>query len=201
MSYEYFKDTGLGALGWVRLSGESCRVGSGAGIMRCVPSTEVASARNQGAVLQAGTTCSYMSGTTRRTGAKYCFPAAAASGAPAVAEETEGESFESFLDRLATGAQETVQAVSSKLTGQQVADKVVDTAARVALVEGENAEDALIPFQETPEGRGGGTWLQQYMPHITIASTLIGLGTFVIWLAVRSKDKKEDRREHAQGYR
>jgi hypothetical protein len=30
--------------------------------------------------------------------------------------------------------------------------------------------------------------LQQYMPHITIASTVIGLATFVGWLVLREKD-------------
>jgi len=198
MSYEY--NAGLGALGWVRTGG-GCRVGGNAGIMRCVPPSEVASARARGAVVQTGQSCSYMAGSTRRTGTKYCFPSEAAA-APAAEPENE-ESFDSFLDRIAAGAGEAAEAVSSKFTGevQDTAGKLVGTAAQVAIEEGQAAEDEAIPWQETPEGGDGNNWLQQYMPHITIASTLIGLGTFVIWLAVRNKDKKESRRDYAEGYR
>jgi hypothetical protein len=141
-----------------------------------------------------------MAGATRRTGTKYCFPSSTAATPAAEPGETE-ESFDSFLDRLAAGAGEAAEAVVSKFSGQEEAGKLVGTAAQVAIEEGQAAEDELIPFQETPGGGDGDNWLQQYTPHITIASTLIGLGTFVIWLAVRKKDQKEARRDYAEGYR
>jgi len=58
----------------------------------------------------------------------------------------------------------------------------------VAVVDEEQA-----PIQEVPSDAPDGqederSWIEQYQTHITIASTLVGLGTFIIWLAVRKKD-------------
>jgi len=60
--------------------------------------------------------------------------------------------------------------------------------AAIAVEAGEEEEDRRIPFQETPDGGAGGTWLQEYSTHITIVSTAIGLLTFFGWLALRQRN-------------
>jgi hypothetical protein len=47
-------------------------------------------------------------------------------------------------------------------------------------------EDVMGPAEDAPGGSSG-NWISRYQTHITIASTAIGLATFVIWLVVRKK--------------
>lgn len=55
-------------------------------------------------------------------------------------------------------------------------------------------EEQQAPIQEAPEDSSDveqneeSSWIEQYQSHITLASTVIGLGTFIIWLMVRKKD-------------
>lgn len=64
-----------------------------------------------------------------------------------------------------------------------------ETAVReVAVVDEEQA-----PIEETPsdapvEGEDHRSWGERYQTHVTIVSSLVGLGTFVIWLMIRKKD-------------
>lgn len=54
-------------------------------------------------------------------------------------------------------------------------------------------EDVMGPVEDSPARSGGQDaadvqgWIQRYQTHITIASTVIGLFTFVIWLVARKK--------------
>jgi hypothetical protein len=70
---------------------------------------------------------------------------------------------------------------------QTTADGFVNYAKDTALREGAAAEEEVLPVQELP-GDTSGTWIERHQTHITIASTLIGLATFGIWLVVRKKD-------------
>ena len=69
--------------------------------------------------------------------------------------------------------------VKAPASGKGILDTVVDT----VMDAGEEEEDRLLPFQETPDGvPSAGTWLQEHQTHITIVSTVIGLLTFIGWV-------------------
>jgi len=70
---------------------------------------------------------------------------------------------------------------------QPTAEGFATYAKDVARTEGAAAEEDILPVQELP-GDTSGTWVERYQTHITIASTVIGLATFGIWLIVRKKD-------------
>jgi hypothetical protein len=69
-------------------------------------------------------------------------------------------------------------------TGRPTAAGFAQYAGEVASSTAAAAEMAHLPI----EGGEEPSTLQQYMPHITIASTVIGLATFVGWLVLRKKD-------------
>ena len=72
-------------------------------------------------------------------------------------------------------------------SGQPTADGFSTYAQETAAREGAAAEDEILPIQELP-GDEQGTWIERYQTHVTLASTMIGLATFGIWLIVRKKD-------------
>jgi hypothetical protein len=72
-------------------------------------------------------------------------------------------------------------------SGQATAEGFATYAKDLAEREGAAAEDEILPIQELP-GDTEGTWIERHQTHITIASTLIGLATFGVWLIVRKKD-------------
>jgi hypothetical protein len=67
-------------------------------------------------------------------------------------------------------------------------------AQEAALRTGAAAENEVLPIEETPPDSAGQqaaeeqTWIERYQTHITLASTAIGLGTFLVWLVIRKKD-------------
>lgn len=78
---------------------------------------------------------------------------------------------------------------------------IVDTAVDAAMNAGEEEEDRLLPFQETPNGAPpAGTWLQEHQTHITIISTVIGLLTFIGWIVLSPK-KTKGLTKNAAGFR
>ena len=76
-------------------------------------------------------------------------------------------------------------------SGQPTAEGFSEYTKEAAVRAGAAAEDEILPVQELPgdeqEDVEQRTWIERYQTHITIASTVIGLGTFVIWLIVRKK--------------
>lgn len=67
-------------------------------------------------------------------------------------------------------------------------------AREAAVREVAEVDEEMAPIEETPpddpetQRDDERSWIEQYQTHITLASTVIGLGTFVIWLMVRKKD-------------
>jgi hypothetical protein len=73
----------------------------------------------------------------------------------------------------------------NKLTSEVVAKYASDVAQTQAM----QTESEEVPFEETgPEAETINEVLQRYAPHITIASTLIGLATFTVWFVTRRKN-------------
>jgi len=78
-------------------------------------------------------------------------------------------------------------------SGQPTAEGFSQYTKEAAIREGAAAEDEVLPIQELPSDDPGErlaqtqTWIERYQTHITIASTVIGLGTFGIWLLVRKR--------------
>jgi hypothetical protein len=100
---------------------------------------------------------------------------------PPAARERPGE--ESVLDEIlvAVGVKEPS---APPAQGEPSAGKFAQYAREVAQTEGAAAEMATLPIEEGEAPSG----LQQYMPHIMIASTAVGLLTFVGWVVLRKKD-------------
>lgn len=90
--------------------------------------------------------------------------------------------------------QQPVPMPGATQTGQPTADGFSAYAKEAALREGAAAEDEILPVQELPGDAPAEveaqqrTWIERYQTHVTIASTVIGLATFGIWLLVRKKD-------------
>jgi hypothetical protein len=67
-------------------------------------------------------------------------------------------------------------------------------AGEAAIRAGAAQEDEIYPIEEAPEsdpsqyGAEERSWIQRYQTHITIASTVIGLATFLGWLILRKKE-------------
>jgi hypothetical protein len=65
--------------------------------------------------------------------------------------------------------------------------QIASAAKNVAVSEAAAVEEETMGPVEDAPGGSSGDWLSRYQTHITIASTAIGLLTFVIWLVVRKK--------------
>jgi len=54
-------------------------------------------------------------------------------------------------------------------------------------------DEEAAPFQETTsdeEAADERTGIERYQTHITLISTVVGLGTFIVWLLIRKKDRR-----------
>lgn len=57
-------------------------------------------------------------------------------------------------------------------------------------------DEEMAPIEETPPGSPEAeeseerTGIERYQTHITLISTVVGLGTFIVWLLVRKKDRR-----------
>jgi hypothetical protein len=74
----------------------------------------------------------------------------------------------------------------TKMTANGLAQHASDVAREVA----DTVYDESMPIESDSRNSSGGEeqpWYERYSTHITIGSTVIGLGTFMIWLAVRKK--------------
>jgi hypothetical protein len=69
----------------------------------------------------------------------------------------------------------------SKITEDELAQHASSVARQVADTE----YDSQMPIESDSENEQ--QWYERYSTHITIGSTVIGLGTFLIWLAVRKR--------------
>lgn len=192
MTYEY-KRRGMGY--WDPRG--TCSQVSG-GETRCFRPSEVAAAtRNRCRSTSQSCTVSGSSGTT------YCCPRFGSVRPPT----TSGGDITGLLDTLATtgggsgsGGGALTQAanavkgilgfgVSTQTTAEAspTAQGFSDYAKNAAVTEAAAVEEEVIgPVEEEPGGSSG-NWLNRYQTHITIASTAIGLVTFVIWLVVKKK--------------
>lgn len=200
--YEYTRTYGgLGALGYSYPRGACSQVSGGE--QRCFRPSEESIARRAGCT-DTGDACE-VSGAT---GATYCCPATAAlarqagapapSGGGAPAEEGEGEGerkgvwetitewFTAEGERVTDRPAPTPAAKSSGAPsgGTPNADGFAQYAREVAGTEAARQEMETLPIED----QTGAPWYQRYQTHITIASTAIGLLTFVGWLALRKKD-------------
>lgn len=100
---------------------------------------------------------------------------------------TNGESGES----LPADKSDLVPMPGTTPSGKPSADGFSAYAKETAMREGAAAEDEILPIQELPGDEVADeqrTWVERYQTHITLASTMIGLATFGIWLIVRKKD-------------
>jgi hypothetical protein len=118
-------------------------------------------------------------------GVEWCCP-------PAAAAERPGE--ESILDEILvsvglkqpttpTGPTAAGRPPREETPGEPSAGKFAQYAGEVAQTEAAAAEMDTLPIEE-----GEPAGLQRYMPHIMIASTAVGLLTFVGWVVLRKKD-------------
>lgn len=137
-------------------------------------------------------------------GTMYCCPQFGSVRAPTTSGG--GEGITDLLDTLATtGGGSTGGGTLNALRGilgfgvsvpqttpsgsktASTAQAVANAAKGVAVTEAAAVEQEIIgPVEESPGGASG-SWLSRYQTHITIASTVIGLLTFVIWLVARKK--------------
>lgn len=203
MAYEYSQ----GGLGFSDPRGTCGQIANGE--TRCFrPSEAAAAARNNCRTLSPSQGCT-VSGAS---GSMYCCPQFGSTRASA-----PSQSFDSLLDTLATtgggstssgggaltqaanaikgilgfgvGVAQTtgVNVAAANEKGSPGAQAAANTAKNIAVTEAAAIEeDTMGPVEDSPGGSTG-DWLSRYQTHITIASTVIGLGTFLIWLAVRKK--------------
>jgi hypothetical protein len=72
-------------------------------------------------------------------------------------------------------------------------------AREAAVREVAQVDEEMAPIEETPpdspaqQQEDERSWIERYQTHITLISTVVGLGTFVIWLALRKKNGKDER--------
>ncbi len=82
--------------------------------------------------------------------------------------------------------------------GKPTASGFSSYAREAAIRETAAIDEEQAPIEETPpddpETRQNDerSWIERYQTHITLASTVIGLGTFVIWLMLRKKSSGEE---------
>ncbi|MHC4702352.1 MAG: hypothetical protein ACYTFQ_17430 [Planctomycetota bacterium] len=79
--------------------------------------------------------------------------------------------------------------------GKPSAESFVDYAREVAVREVAVVDEEMAPIQETPPDSPSAqaeerSWGDRYQTHITLISTVVGLGTFVAWLLLRKGDNR-----------
>lgn len=190
MTYEY-KGRGLG---FSDPRGTCSQVANGE--TRCFrPSETAAATRNR--CLSTNQSCT-VGGSS---GAMYCCPQFGSTRAPTTAPTTapattgEGGALTQAANAIkgilgfGVGVPQppsgNAGAVDDK--GSPTAQGFSDYAKNAAVTEAAAVEEEVIgPVEEEPGGSSG-NWLNRYQTHITIASTAIGLVTFVIWLVAKKK--------------
>lgn len=196
--YEYTRSFGgLGALGYSYPRGACSQVSGGE--QRCFRPSEESIARRAGC-RDTGEACE-VSGAT---GATYCCPATAGlarqpgattpSSAETPAAEGERKGVWESITEWFTAEGERVtdrpaptpagKASGAPAGGTPTPDGFAQYAREVAGSEAARQEMETLPIEDqTPA-----PWYQRYQTHITIASTGLGLLTFLGWLALRKKD-------------
>jgi len=161
MSYET-----LYGMGYVT-SGECSQIGGG--VLRCYRRANAPRALGAGCV-RIGNICDV---TSQESGETWCCPGTA------VASQTAISTTATKTAILAPSIAET-NTGSSHLETEK-------TAAVVAIKAAADAENKVLPIQQAPGASPAENTLQQYMPHITLASTTIGLITFLGWVLLRNR--------------
>ncbi|MHC4119736.1 MAG: hypothetical protein ACYSWO_19740 [Planctomycetota bacterium] len=99
-----------------------------------------------------------------------------------------------FFKEIASGKTDTPVQQSAPMPGatpdgKPSAESFVDYAREVAVREVAVVDEELAPIQETPpdspDAQEERSWGDRYQTHITLISTVVGLGTFVAWLLLR----------------
>jgi hypothetical protein len=181
MTYVYKGHRGMGL---ADLGGRCSQVTGGSRV--CASTEEAAQMRRRGCRSIGPSECDpQVGGEGMAWGEEWCCPPAA----------TERPGEESVLDEIliavgvkqpTTPAGPTATGVPPRQTapGEPSAGKFAQYTGEVARTEAAAAEMATLPIEEGEAPSG----LQQYMPHIMIASTAVGLLTFVGWVVLRKKD-------------
>jgi len=183
MAYEYMR----GGLGFSDPRGTCGQVTGGE--TRCFRSREAAAATSHGCrSLNQNCTVGSDSGTM------YCCPQFGSVRAPSASTTPEGggaltQAANALKGILGFGFSVPPTTGSDAASGEAApsAEGFANYAKNAAVNEAAAVEEDLVaPVEEDPGGSPG-DWINRYQTHITIASTVIGLVTFVIWLAVRKK--------------
>ena len=188
MSYEYAL-RGLSGLGFSDPRGTCSEVTGGE--TRCFRAREASAATShrcrsttQSCTVggDSGTTyCCPQFGTVRATG-----PATTPEGGEGALTQAANalKGILGFGVGVSTATGGNAEAVSEKASP---AAQVANAAKNVAISEAAAVEEETMGPAEDAPGGSSSDWLSRYQTHITIASTAIGLLTFVIWLVVRKK--------------
>lgn len=190
MSYLYSRThQGLGALGYSYPRGSCSQVNQGES--RCFRSRESSIASRAGC-RSIGDSCT----VGGDSGTVYCCPPGALATAPAGAGTQEQGEPETAVPSGGKGVVETVTEWAEDLFDptkgggaapqQPTAQGFAQYARQVTGEESARAEMSTLPI----EAEDSIPWYQRYQTHITIASTVVGLGVFGLWLYVQSKGKR-----------
>lgn len=204
MSYEYYTP-GLGALGFSDPRGSCSEIANGE--TRCFREREAGQARSRGC--NSLTTPCEVGGDN---GTMYCCPQFGTTRAPTgdtpVTSSSENSSgtlidqgWNWFREILGTknqsGSTQPVPMPGATADGKPSASGFSAYAREAAVRETAVVDEEQAPIQEAPGGdprveeNEQRFRIERYQTHITLASTIIGLGTFVVWLMVRKKDKNQ----------
>lgn len=78
--------------------------------------------------------------------------------------------------------------------GKPSSESFAEYAREAAVRETAAVDEEIAPFQETspddPAEEEERSWGERYQTHITLISTLVGLGTFVAWLLLRKNSNQ-----------
>lgn len=204
MSYDYY-GPGLGALGFSDPRGTCAEVSNGE--TRCFRQREAGAARSRDC--RSLTRQCEVGGDD---GTMYCCPQFGTTRAPGTApswqqdQEAEepttiiGEGWEWFREVLGAKGRQGSQDQPAPMPGATIDGKPsaegFSAYAREAAIRETAAveEEHQAPIQEAPDDSSSDeqdeerSWIERYQTHITLVSTVIGLGTFIVWLMVRKKD-------------
>jgi hypothetical protein len=96
-------------------------------------------------------------------------------------------------------AQQPVPMPGATADGKPTAAGFSSYAREAAVREVASVDEEMAPIEETPaddpetQQNDERAWIERYQTHITLVSTIVGLGTFVIWLALRNKNVRDER--------
>lgn len=193
MSYLYTRTYGgLGDLGYSYPRGSCSQVNQGES--RCFRSREASIASRAGC-RSIGSTCE----VGGDAGTAYCCPPGSLANEPAGAtsEPEGGETVQAtggkgVVETVTEWAEDLFETTTTTKGGggttpqQPTAQGFAQYARQVTGEESARAEMDALPI----EAESAIPWYQRYQTHITIASTVVGLGAFGIWLYVQSKGKR-----------